>query len=78
MERITSKIFSGSSHSLCLGATGQGIGLGCEREQREMEWQPAWVLLSVELQRKERKRIRKEQGLVNLAKIQLNLKSAMF
>jgi hypothetical protein len=78
MERISSKIFSGSSHSLCPGATGQGLGLGCEREQREMEWQLAWVLLSVELQRKERKRIRKEQGLVNLAKIQLNLKSATF
>jgi hypothetical protein len=65
MERISSKIFSGSSHSLCPGATGQGLGLGCEREQREMEWQPAWVLLSVELQRKEKKKIRKEQGLVN-------------
>jgi hypothetical protein len=43
-----------------------------------MEWQPAWVLLSVELQRKERKRIRREQGLVNLVKIQLNLKRAKF
>jgi hypothetical protein len=42
MERISSKIFSGTSHSLCPGATGQGLGLGCEREQREMEWQPAW------------------------------------
>jgi hypothetical protein len=30
------KIFSGSSHPLCPGATGQG--LGCEREQREKEW----------------------------------------
>jgi hypothetical protein len=51
---------------------------GCEREQREMEWQSAWVLLLVELQEKERKRIRREQGLVNLVKIQLNLKSAKF
>jgi hypothetical protein len=32
------KIFSGSSHPLCSGATGQGLGLGCEREQREKEW----------------------------------------
>jgi hypothetical protein len=78
MERIFSKIFLGSSDSLCPGATGQGLGLGCEREQREMEWQPAWVLLSIELQRKERKRIRREQGFVNLAEIQLNLRSARF
>jgi hypothetical protein len=32
------KIFSGSSHPLCPGATGQGLGLGCERGQREKEW----------------------------------------
>jgi hypothetical protein len=59
-ERISPKIFSGSSHPLCPGATGQGFGLGCERGQREMEWQPALVLLLVGLQGKERKRERKE------------------
>jgi hypothetical protein len=32
------KIFSGSSHPLCPGATGQGLGLGCERGKREKEW----------------------------------------
>jgi hypothetical protein len=29
--------------------------VGCEREQREMEWQPAQVLLSAELQEKREK-----------------------
>jgi hypothetical protein len=51
---------------------------GCERDQREREWQPAWVLPLVELQSKERKRIRREQSLVNSAEIQMNLKSAKF
>jgi hypothetical protein len=32
------KTFSGSSHPLCPGATGQGLGLGCERGQREKVW----------------------------------------
>jgi hypothetical protein len=37
MEKIFSKISSGSSHALCPGATGQGLELVSERDQREME-----------------------------------------
>jgi hypothetical protein len=63
---------------LCPGATGQELGLGFERGQREREGWSARVPLLVGFARKERRKEERKKKGGHLAKIHLNFENSNY